>query len=263
MRWVLLAALLCGCSCDDEPELAAEGYVRCHQAAPIEGSRTHGDLRLSLDERELTIEGLPDPFRVAVAAGPASPEPPDADVAILLGEVAEAPRWSGGPLVLVLPGGTDAWDGWSSRLRSEAAAEAGVIDATGLRRIRAGRVELVPVAGAPARYALPEACGLTEGDEDAWELDAPPSGVTRVLVAWAAPEAAGLLGLPAGSTEVRAVAREARTSEVVFAWPSEDPRSVRAAAGRWVVRANGSREPPGWTLFEAGTGGWSRVADSP
>ncbi|MBX3272058.1 MAG: hypothetical protein KF729_17465 [Sandaracinaceae bacterium] len=256
MRWMIAVALLAGCSCEEEPELSGEGHVRCHLAPPPEGERTHGSLRLDFDARTLAIEGLGDVVRVAVAAGPLEGEVPDAELAVVLGGPITAPPRGTRALVLAIAGGADEWAAWTAAL---AAAE-GVVDATGLRLVRAGPVELVPVPGAPLRYtASNEACGLEDSAPAAWTLAAPPRGVTRVLAAWAAPEARGLLGLPAGAPVVARIRERAHAGPSVFAWPREDPEAARPASGPWAVRADGAREPPGWTLYEASAAGWRRL----
>lgn len=259
VRWLVCVALLAGCSCEEDREdLAADGRVRCHLAAPPEGERRVGHRVLRFDARTLTIEGVGETVRVAVAAGPLGPELPDADVVIVLGDL-DGPIPETPAIVLAIAG-ADAWERWSEHVRVDTDTRPGVIDATRLRLVRAGPLELVPVGGAPARYAPTEgSCGLAAGDADEWHLAPPPAGVTRVLAGWAAPEAAGLLGLPAGAPVVADIRARAHAGPAVFAWPREDRRSVRPAAGPWIVRADGSREAPGWTRFEASARGWARL----
>jgi hypothetical protein len=252
-------ALLAGCSCEEDREdLAAEGRVRCHMAAPPDGERRVGGRVLRFEDRTLTIEGLGETVRVAVAAGPLGRELPDADLLIVLGGL-EAPIPESRAIVLAIAGADD-WERWSRNVRVDTDTRPGVIDATRLRLVRAGPLELVPVAGAPVRYAPTDgACGLTAEEADEWSLEPPPAGVSRVLAGFAAPEAAGLLGLPAGAPAVAAIRDRAHASAAVFAWPREDPRAVRPAVGPWIVRADGSRDAPGWTLFEATARGWARL----
>ncbi len=260
-RWLVAALLVAGCSCEDEAEsLAAEGFVRCHMASPPEGDRRLGDRTLRFEDRTLTIDGLPDTVRVAVAAGPLGGEPPAADLYVVLGGLARPPELPRGDApVLAIAGGADVWERWREAVGDQGDTRNRIIDATSLRLVRAGPVELVPVAGAPPRYAATDrACGRAAADADAWALDDPRSGVTRVLVSWAAAEATGLLGAPAGDPSVDAIRASARASAGVHAWPREDAAAIRPASGPWIVRADGSREAPGWTVFEAGPAGWSR-----
>lgn len=265
VRWWLAALVLVGCSCEDDAEsLAAEGYVRCHMAAPAEGTRRIGERTLRFEERTLTIEGMPSAVTLAVAAGPFGDEAPEADLYVLLGDLSEAPTFDphGAP-VLAIAGGADGWDRWRQAV-GNTGDTTGLIDATPLRLVRAGPVELVPVPGAPSRYAATDgACGRGGDDAEEWSLETPGAGTTRVLVSWAGGDARGLLGAPAGDPMVRAIRSSAHAGPVVFAWPREDSRAIRPAAGPWIVRGNGHREAPGWTLFEADAEGWRPRPDSP
>ena len=251
-----MALLAAGCTCGAGEDLRADGYLRCHLAeAPPEREWRHGELTLRVAERTLTIEGLPEPFELALAAGPSSASWPDADVRVLLGDLrGPSPRGEG--VTLLLAGGTDEPRAWREAL-GVSGDDTGVIDITPLRSVRAGPVELVPVAGAPrGRYGLGDGfCGVGEEDVEAWDLPPAEPGVRRVLIAWAAPEAAGLMGLPAGSGVVSAIAARVGAAEAFFAWPRLDPRSVRPAAGAHVTRGDGSREPAGWDLLEVSANG--------
>lgn len=257
-------ALLCGalllsaCWCEEDAAVTAEGFIRCHLAdPPDEREWVHGDLSVRIEGRTLTVEGLPETFRIAVATGPASEVAPEAELIVYLGDLVEAPAPAAG-LTLLVAGGTDEWDAWTGRPTSD-----GVVDATVLRLVRVGPIELVPVPGAPSgRYARTAgSCGVD--DASPWDLDAPAPGVHRILLTWAAPRASGLLGIEAGSALVATIEARVRAEEVIFAWPRLDPRSVRPASGLWVTRADGSREAPGWTLWEAGEGGITRLSHSP
>ncbi|MCA9607566.1 MAG: hypothetical protein KC619_18290 [Myxococcales bacterium] len=266
MRWWLTALVLVGCSCeDDATSLAADGYVRCHMADVQAETRHVGDLTLRFEDRTLTVEGMPSSPTVAVATGPLSGEAPEADLYIVLGGLTEMPGLDPhGGLVLAIAGGSDDGSRWQRALSIDPESNRGIFDATRLRLVRIGRLELVPVAGAPARYAATDqSCGRGPDEADEWALDPPGQGVTRVLVSWAAPEATGLLGQPAGDPTVGAIRAAAHAGPVVFAWPREDAAAVRPASGPWIVRGDGHREPPGWTLFEASDEGWRRRPDSP
>ncbi|HJL17842.1 MAG TPA: hypothetical protein RMH99_19410, partial [Sandaracinaceae bacterium LLY-WYZ-13_1] len=247
-RWICLALLLVGCSCDDEEELAVEGdapYVRCHAAeAPAERRWSVGALRLARDgERRLTIEGAPEPARLAVFAGPGpGARPSEAAEAVaglephliaVLGDLGDEPgpllaALGGlGPPVLVVPGGADRRAPLVEALEGlEGAAADRVVDASVLRAIRLGRLELVPVPGAPGgRYAVDEgACGFSDDDLDAWALDEPADGAHRVLLAWAGPEGEGdgsvtrgLMGTEAGSPRVGRLAEAVGARGALFA----------------------------------------------
>jgi len=254
-----LATLLAGCSCDEDPDLEADGYVRCHVAAPPEGEHRAGDLTLRYDERSLTVEGLPEPFELAVAAGPLGDAVPDAEVLLILGEVTEAPDTDA--LVLLLAGGADRWETWRGLVSD---SRPRIVDATRLRSVRLGRIELVPVGGAPPRYARTDgSCGISSDGAEGWELEAPRDGVTRVLVSWAAADGLGLYGERVEARAVAAVAERASTADAIFAWPREDPRSVLPASGPWVTRADGARAAPGWTVYEARADGLVRRPPSP
>jgi len=265
VRWLASVMLLCvwsGCSCDENAEIVADGYVRCHLAPPPEGERHHGSLTLRFVERELTIEGLPERPRLAVGSGPLGDvAPPDADLLIVLGDLANEAVPETDALVILLAGGTDDWQNWSEGIGAE---REGVVDATPLRRITAGSLELIPVPGGPPRYVGGDGCcGLTEADAEHWQNEPAAAGTHRVLLSWAAPAAVGLLGLPVESPPVLAIQAEAAAPQTLFAWPRLDPRSVLPVSGPWVTRANGSREPPGWTVYEVGEEGLTRRSDSP
>ena len=271
VRWVVPVALLglsacihSGCSCDEDSELVAEGYVRCHLAPPPEGDRRHGALRLHFEERTLTIGGLPEAPRLAVGAGPIGDArvPEGVSLAILIGDLAGEPIPETEALVILLAGGADPWDAWSEgRTVHE---RDGIVDATPLRRIIAGSLELIPVPGAPPRYVRTVGCcGLARADADAWRLEAAGAGVHRVLLSWAAPTSQGLLGVEIETPAVAAIEREVGAEDALYAWPRLDPGAARPLGGPWVTRANGSREPPGWTVYDVGEGGLTRRPDSP
>lgn len=307
----LALALAGGCSCDDEAEeLSVEGehaFVRCHAAeAPEERRWRVGELALSTDDaRHLRIENAPRPLRLAAFAGPGEGDTDPAAVAALephlvavLGDLGPDPagllRELGelGVPVLVLAGGADRFEAVREAFDALTGAAADrVLDATVLRSVRVGPVELVPVAGAPTgRYAVgPGACGLAADDADGWALEEPADGVHRVLLAWAGPAGErpssvtrGLAGVEAGSPLVAAIAEAAAAEAALFAWPRTQVGRAEAGGARgggpaWdlrvavpplagpaLVRADGTRVRPHPILLRIGDDGLEvRAPDSP
>ena len=300
----LLAALVAGCTCDGEEALRVSSdtsYVRCHAAAaPEDRSWEVGSLSLRREGRALRIEGAPDPLRLAVFAGPGDEALPVSAVraahphlvAVLgdLGEPVASLRALAelGVPVLVVAGGEDRYGPLAEALDDlDGDAADLIVDASVLRSVRVGRLELVPVAGAPdGRYAVDDdACGVGEGDLDGWELGVAEQGVHRILLSWAGPRGAGpgsatrgLAGVEAGSALVSQVAERAGATGALFAWPrtalgtAEGSGSwalrlaVAPVAGASVLRFDGRRVAAGPTLLTVGSGGL-RVAgarlDSP
>lgn len=258
--WIAVLLLtLAGCSCGEEAALRVEGptpHVRCYLAAAEEREWTVGSVRLRVEGRALQIDGLESPYRFAVATGPLAPPPDHAAFVVVLGGVdALDPLEDFTRPVLLIAGGSDRWDEWGERIESD--ANEGVVDATVLRSIRIGRLELIPVAGAPdGRYAASNGCcGLSGDVAEAWALPEADDGVHRLLLSWAAPEARGLLGASSSSPRVAAIAEEVGAEESIFAFPRESERAIRPASGPWITRGDGSRVAPGWTLFEVGADG--------
>ncbi len=297
---LLASAALPACGGEDgAPRVIGDTeYIRCVAAEPLEARTWRaGDLRLVADGRTLRIEGAPSRWRLAAFAGPVD-EPSirvlrarRPHLAVLLGgageDAAEVARTLGllaelGGPALVVAGGEDR-HGLLARAFAglEGPARDRVIHASGLRSIRVGAVELVPVAGAPdGRYALDgEACGLSSDDAAAIaEAVGPPgSGVHRYLLSFAAPRTAGspssgIASVEAGSPLVSQLLERTRAEGAVFAWPYEGAGraldaplrvAVRPLAGAWAVRGDGSRAPPGATLLTGGPEGLEEGADSP
>ncbi len=307
MRLALAATLAsivaAGCSCGgDSSDLRVSGdrgYVRClAAAAPEPRSWQVGALRLALaEERRLRIEGLPADARIAVFRGPVTEqavgELGHPALAIVLGGVAASRREADASLaalaaldapVLIVPGGDDRHDALGQAFEAlDEPARKRLIDASPLRTVRIGAVELVPLAGAPGgRYALSnEACGLSDDDlgdvSDA--LGDPEDGVKRYLVSWAAPRgegassaSRGLGGVEAGLAALATFAADIGVVGALFAWPvesptpaEEDPLRVAVAplSGAWVRLADGTRRPPGATVLILGEGGLRPGDDSP
>lgn len=300
---LMVSGALLGCGARDRPLRVdgPEGYVRCAaSAAPPARSWSVGSRRMEVRGRSLTIAAGSDAAdlpKVVAFRGPVrsrtrrnepgrnvaedtesghSPHQPlaesGADVALWLGGLggdakraqAAARRMRRLPFpVLFVAGGADRAD-LRARLFTAEAADDGLVDATGLRRIRLGRLEIIPVAGAPGgRYALDgQACGLSEHDAQSWSLAPPEPGVLRMAAAWAAPRgssgeayAAGLFGMDAGSALTARILKRAEVEVGVFAWPADAlaPSSkfakVPALSGPGTRRADGAVEAPGlWRL---------------
>jgi hypothetical protein len=272
---LFLAIALAACGGDELRVAGPPAYVRCLAAEPP-ASRTWsaGTLRLALEERTLRIEGAPEGALLAAFTGPvdrASIRTLRAVrplLALMVGGLgatrAEAEASLGaladlGAPVLFVAGGTDTH-------AALAALDDGgpVVDASRLRSIRIGQVELVPVAGAPlGRYAASDdACGFGQPDAHAIADALGAKDGSRYLVTWAAPRGGGplsrgLLGTDAGSALVEEVADRTGAAGWIAAWPSEHAgeastplRAVVAPlSGAWVERADGTRAPPDVLLF--------------
>lgn len=290
-----------GCSCGGDGGLRVSGdtgYVRCLAADPP-SARTWalGSLRLVLEERRLVVEGAPRAARIAVFTGPVSDGAVRAlrrsrpTIAVVIGSIAATPREASASLrslaalevpVLVIAGGADRHDALEGAFDAlEGDARDRVLDATPLRAIRIGAIELVPAAGAPdGRYAISsEACGLSADDVGAIAdaVGAPERGVKRYLVSWAGPRGGGavtrgLAGVEAGSPLVADLADRIEAEGVVFAWPVEptvavthDPLRVLAPplSGAWIELADGTRRAPGATVLTVSGDGLLVADDSP
>lgn len=292
MRALLMAAaLLAGCGGGEgelrvaEDRAAGElGYVRCLAApAPAARSWSVGALRLALEGRRLTIAGLPAPARLAAVAGPLDPASLQAlrgaHLTLVLGELGDTREELSANLaalagldvpVLVVAGGAERHGLLQAAFSAlEGAARDRVIDASVLRAVRIGAVELVPLAGAPlGRYASTDgSCGFGERDvEDVAEgLGAAPDGVTRALVSWAGPSSArGLDGVEAGSALVARLATRVGARAIVFAWPDELAGGVEREPLRVIVRPlSGPSGRPGAVHLTVGAGGLAVQDDSP
>lgn len=307
---LVLFTLGSGCSCDEESALAVSGpvpFVRCHAApGPEERTWRLGDLRLHTDgQRALRIEGLPsssaEPLRLVVFAGPVlgdlgAVEALDPHLVAVLGDLGPDPAGALESLgrlsvpSLVVAGGADEFASLRSAFeaREEEDGEAPrVLNASVLRSIRVGALELVPVAGAPdGRYALGEgACGIAGEDAGDWALEEPEEGVHRVLLTWAGtagdgPSSVtrGLARVEAGSPLLSRIARAASARGEIFAWPRtnagrSDVGGERSPGPAWnlrlavpplsgpaVVRADGTRVRPGPTLVLVGPEGLERTS---
>lgn len=286
-------------ACDGDEELRVSGehaYVRCSLLEPPPPRTWRvGPLRLALEERALRIEGAPSSARVALFTGPVDAASVRAlrsrrpHLALMLGGLGKTPAEAQRALdalaglgvpVLFVAGGGDVRAALEAFEHVEGDARDHVIDASRLRSIRIGKVELVPAAGAPkGRYALSEdACGLGEDDVEAIAdaVGDPGEGVRRVLVSWAAPAGGplsrGLAGVEAGSPLVRELAQRAGAQGAVVAWPREHAGEAtsepfRAVApplgGPWVGRADGTRSAPGAMLLTLSDRGLASAARAP
>lgn len=295
-RWAILAALgFVACGGGDDVRVSGEhGYVRCLALEPP-ASRTWsvGSLRLTLEGRSLRIEGLKPNAELAVFTGPVeehavrSLERPA--LALMMGELgasrAEAERSLETLMHLEVPvlfvaGGADTHEGLEAFGRLEGAARDRLIDASRLRSIEIGKLELVPVAGAPeGRYASSESsCGF--GDKDASAIAAAlgrvQEGRSRLLLSWAAPAgdalSRGLMGAEAGSSMVAELVERIGAEGWIAAWPSgnagetrtEPLRAVvRPLGERWIERDDGTRAAPGATLFTVAENGHTLAPRGP
>lgn len=292
---------MAACTCGGEEALRVSGdtpYVRCHAAPAPDGREWEvGSLSLHSEDRALRIEGAPDPLRLVVFAGPGEAPLPVGEIrrarphlVAVIGDLGSPEATLGalaelGVPVLVVAGGEDRYGPLAEAfedLDSDAADR--IIDATVLRSVRVGPLELIPVPGAPGgRYAVGEdGCGVGEGDVDGWALDGPEDGVHRVLLSWAGPRGAGpgsatrgLAGVEAGSALVSRIAERAHAGGALFAWPRTalgapevdaqplDPGSASGAlrlavppvAGAAVPRFDGRRVATGPTLLTVGRDG--------
>lgn len=288
---MLLALALSACDGDEALRVSGEhGYVRCLALdAPEARTWSVGSLRLALDERTLRIEGAPARAEVAVFTGPVDAGSIRAlkrtrpDLALMLGDLgpggARALAALGVP-VLFVAGGADRHAELEALGELTGDARDRVIDASRLRSIRIGKVELVPVPGAPGgRYAISnEACGLGEGDLRAIDeaVGEAETGVHRYLLSWAAPAGGplsrGLAEVEAGSPVIAELAERVGAEGAIVAWPREHAGEAasepfRAVApplgGPWVERADGTRRAPGAMVLVLSDGGLSPRAQAP
>lgn len=284
---LVLSLLLSACTCSGAGPTAggATPYVRCAMREPAVIDTEVGPLRMRSEGRVLTIEGAPSPLRIAAFRGPALAEEPlepalDAIEAgrpalqILIGSLGDDEAHVTALLralaslatpTLVVMGGRDH----PSDLRAALAAldddaRSKIVDASALRRIVVGGIELVPVAGAPdGRYARDDdACGLGEGDASAIASDVGENrGTLRFAISYAAPSPLlGLEGAEAGSSLVADVAHRTGARASLFAWPDAPSEGlVPPLAGPAALSSDGSRLGPGAILFDLGPEGMIRV----
>lgn len=282
---LLLALALAACDGDEALRVSGEhGYVRCLALeAPPERTWSVGSLRLSLEERALRIEGAPARAKVAIFTGPVDAASIRAlkrsrpHLALMLGDLGPSgPRALAtlGVPVLFVAGGADRHAELEALAELSGDARDRVIDASRLRSIRIGDVELVPVPGAPGgRYAISnEACGLGDGDLRAIDeaVGDAGDGVHRYVLSWAAPAghplSRGLAGVDAGSPEIEHLVERIGAEGAIGAWPREhagesarEPFGAVAPplSGPWVERADGTRLAPGAMVLELSDSGLS------
>jgi hypothetical protein len=269
--------------------------------APFE---TEADgVRLRLRDRELTIEGLPETFPVAIARGPApfavsldstieEIGQSGAKLTFVLGSlgddeaatIASVSALSRLPMpVLVLAGGRDHPGDLQAAFEAQGEpARHRVIHVSGLRRIRIGNsLSLVPVPGAvDGRYARDEeACGIGIDDFEEIASELGEAGEERrLLLAYAAPLGSAvsiaLEGAEAGSSSLASFAQSIGATGGFVAWPEahagqvlgEAPNSYAVApalAGPSLVRADGSRVPSHALLLSIGPRGIATPSHAP
>lgn len=197
------------------------------------------------ESRELVID---DTENVVAFAGPRNSridldavEALDPGVILILGDLgaAAAYRRPRAP-VLFIAGGADRHP-----------VPRGIVDASRLRVIRIGDRELVPLAGAPARYAAgSDACGYSSADLARIAAEVPASDAPRTLVSWAGPSPGPALeGIDGGSPLVARFARDIGADGTLFAWPREAPGALGPIGGPWPILSDGTRRRPGPTLL--------------
>lgn len=288
---VALAAGCDACSCGGVPSsLRGEGaapFARCTRVHADERSWRAAGLELEIEDDTLQVEGLRGgKARVAFTAGPWPTRGTRAErgaarlaaalkqrvvgVVVVLGGLGDdsaaivpflrALARSEAVVVLV-PGLTERWDATEDAVA--ALDDARVIDGAGLRRVVAGRAEVLLLAGSDAgRYGAPAGCGFD--DEAVGTLAAleRPAGSVRILASMvgargvaAASAGIGVAGAPAGSRRVAALVQRARVEHMLSAWPTENAGGlpdagrlevvVPPAAGLPRVRHDGGRVAPG------------------
>jgi hypothetical protein len=288
---MLVALALLACDGEEALQVAGEhGYVRCLALEPAAARAwSVGALRLTLDARRLRIEGAPARARVAVFTGPVDAASVRAlrrsrpHLALMLGELGPSGGRALAALgvpVLFVAGGADRRSELEALGPLEGEARDRVIDATRLRSIRIGKVELVPVPGAPGgRYAIArDGCGIGDSDADAIAeaVGDPDDGVHRYLLSWAAPSGGplsrGLADVEAGSPEVKALMQRVGAEGSIVAWPREHAGETASEpfcavapplSGPWVERADGTRLAPDAMVLVLSDGGFSPQARAP
>ncbi|MCC7536827.1 MAG: hypothetical protein IT379_11465 [Deltaproteobacteria bacterium] len=246
------------CSCGGVPSsLRATGaapFARCTAVQADDREWSVAGLSLAIDDETLSVTGArPSRVAVAVTAGPwpssatAIAGEMDAlvralkqrvvSVVIVLGGVGDdaelAAPWVARlarveAAVVLVPGMTERWDAVADVV--EHVDDERVIDGTGLRRVVAGNLELVLLAGSDGgAYGVRDACGFDGEDLRTLGALAPRRGATRILVSTVAPRGVGpsapglgVAGAPAGSARLAAFARERRIAHVLSAWPVEN-----------------------------------------
>ena len=302
----MCAALLSGCSCGGE--LLVDGptpYQRCVAMGPPAARELDvGAVHLSVVERTVTIDapGVP---RLALARGPAgSGEPIVAGLdvleagapsaVILLGDLgdgegtdpesvralAEALAQLPVP-VLLLPGGRDL----AEPVREALPDDGHVLDLMGVRSVRIGTLELVPLPGAPdGRYGT-GGCGLSAQDVASIEGELEHVEGTRLLLSTFAPatgdpRTAGIDGHEAGSPLVRDALTTLSARGGIYALPevaialpfdgttraavpTDAVATLHLVVPRWLGPAteqvDGSRQPSGVVVLEVREGGLAVV----
>ena len=236
---------------------------------------TVGTLHLHTSERTLTIDGAPSPLRIAAFRGGALADEPiepalDAIEAgapalqIVIGSLGDDETHAHALLAalaglasptLVLLGGRDHPADLAS-----GDAHPNVIDATGIRAIVIGDVELVAVSGAPeGRYARDDdSCGLGTSEVDAIARDVGQAGPrARFLVSYAAPSPiVGLEGAEGGSALIADLAARIGARPGLFAWPDvPSTMLVPPIVGAPALLSDGSRIGPGVLLVDVAPSG--------
>lgn len=296
-RLALIAAmttLLAGCdacSCGGVPSsLRAHGaapFARCAEVHAGAREWSASGLELAIEDDALTITGSRrSRVAIAITAGPSPSRTaairPEVDAlahaletrvvaaVVVLGglgnDTDDAAAWltrlaRANAAVVVVPGLSERWDAAADAV--EHADDAHIVDGTGLRRVIAGNLEVVLLAGSDGgAYGVRDACGWDDDDLRALGSIASPRGATRVLASVVAPRGVGpsaagigVAGAPAGSARLAAFLRRSHIAHFVSAWPVENAADLRegtsigavvpSVAGFPRIRHDGTRIPPG------------------
>lgn len=258
---VLCALLAVGCGpCGGGISVAGDTpFERCMAREPHHPPAAIGTIRFTLDDRALTLTGLPAAPRIAFFQGPgmatqlghsealralATDAP---DLMLVLGgigpEAKGADPWIVGLAklgrpVLFMAGGRDSAASIETALGALAPAQRKhVVDVTGIHALHLSRYTLALVAGADSGGAAiaETACGFSEADVEAVRATLDEAGErARVLVSWEIPKASKAQALPSavfGSPLLSTVGEAGAFKAGIHAWPDLDVSRPVAAAG--------------------------------
>ncbi len=253
-----------GCSDHGERAGGPHDYVRCMAVdEDDEAEGTVGSARFSLEDRTLTLRGLPSPLRMAVFRGAGSAAPGLAEAVAAVAEQEPSLVFVLGSLgtestsvrthldalgalavpVVVLPGGEDVAETFGEQIDAARERHRSIFDGRRIREVVVGDDRFVLLSGAPdGRYAASEgSCGNDEDDRDAL---AEITGGRRWLVSWAAPSGGGpaavgrgFEGVDAGDRRVADLAHRLGDAGGLFAFPATRALIPSTASGQAVLPA--------------------------